>query len=366
MLKTIENMTKPVRRLFGIFLVFLMGFLDFVTGPDISFSIFYLVPIMISVWYSGKKDGLLIALLSSVVWLTVDIEGGFGSFLDAVAVWNTLVRFGFYLIIVFLINEVRKFQSELEHKVNDRTADLTAEISERKKAEEELKITTEKLRQLTKRIQVIREEENKIIAREIHDELGQALTAIKIDVAWLSKRYANDESMVESLFTISNTIDDTIKTVRKISTRLRPRLLDELGLLPAIEWQMKEFQSRTGINCSMVLPEDTVDLNSIASSAIFRIFQEAITNVARHAKATNLFINISVKDNGRLTLAIRDNGIGLPQNYHAKDHSLGILGMQERARTVGGKVEVKSVKEGGTEVLVKVPIKKILKNGEDK
>jgi len=202
---------------------------------------------------------------------------------------------------------------------------------------------------------MIREEESTTISREIHDELGQALTAIKIDVAWLSKRYANDSALIESLFMISNTIDDTIKTVRRISTRLRPRLLDELGLIPAIEWQVKEFRTRTGIKVDLFVPGDNINLTSVVSSALFRIFQEAITNVARHSKATNLLVEIN-ENNRKLNMKIRDNGTGLPEDYMNKDHSLGILGMLERASSIGGNVELTYVPGGGTEVLVKVAL----------
>jgi len=349
-------MNRPVRLFVGIFLLLLMGFIDYVTGRDFAFSIFYLVPIFIVAWYSGKRDGIFMAFLGSVVWLVVDTMGGIGN-TDAVAIWNGLVRFGFFIIVVYLTHRVKKLNDELEEKVIARTADLLAEISEREKTEQELKTITEKLRKLTRRIQVIREEENKIIAREIHDELGQALTAIKIDVAWLSKRCSNDQSIVESLVAILNSIDDTIKTVRKISTRLRPRLLDELGLIPAIEWQVKEFQSRTGIDCSLVLPEENFDIGFNASSSIFRIFQEAITNVSRHSRAASVCIEISLNGGGTFTMLIKDNGIGLPENYLHKEQSLGILSMKERAHSVGGSVKLQSVPGGGTEVLVEIPFK---------
>lgn len=334
-----------------------MGFIDYVTGRDFAFSIFYLIPIFIVVWYCGKRDGIFMALLGSIVWLVVDTMGSNNEITEPIAIWNALVRFGFFIVVVFLTYKVKKFQDGLEEIVINRTSDLRSEILEREKAQKELSFITDKLRKLTKRIQVIREEENKIIAREIHDELGQALTAIKIDVAWLSKRFSNDGPLIESLFTISNTIDETIKTVRKISTRLRPRLLDELGLFPAIEWQVKEFQSRTGINCNLMLPEEISNISSTASSAIFRIFQEAITNIARHSNAKGVNIEITANSRGVLVMMIKDNGNGLPENYLKKEHSLGILSMQERASSIGGNFYIKSEHGKGTEVLLKVPLK---------
>ncbi len=355
MRKFFESLSKPIILLVGIFLVFLMGLLDYLTGSDLAFSIFYLIPISIVVWYSGKYYGVCVAMLSSIVWLYVDLQGERGYATEAIGYWNALVRFGFFVIVVYLIDKLKIFNSELEEKVKVRTSDLTAEISERMKAENELKKITEKLRLLAKRMHIIREEESTTIAREIHDELGQALTAIKIDVAWLSKRYSNDTALVDGLFMISNTIDDTIKTVRRISTRLRPRLLDELGLIPAIEWQVKEFRTRTGIKVDLFVPGDNIKLNPAESSALFRIFQEAITNVARHSKATDLLVEIN-ENNRKLNMIIRDNGTGLPEDYMNKDHSLGIIGMLERASLIGGKVELKSLPGGGTEVLVKVAL----------
>jgi signal transduction histidine kinase len=341
----------------SIIMIFFMGLLDYLTGYEISFSIFYLIPISFLVWYTNNMYGVLVALLSSAVWLTVDVLSGHGYSSNIVYLWNALVRFGFFIVIVYLISRLKKFNFELEKKVKLRTSDLSAEIKEREKAEQMLKQTTQKLRQLTSRIQTIREEENSAIAREIHDELGQALTAIKIDVAWLSKRYSNDSSIVEGLFNISNTIDETIKSVRKISTRLRPRLLDELGLIPAIEWQVKDFQNRTGIKCELKVPEEEIQLESSISSALFRIFQEAITNISRHSKATTASFSISVDNHGVLAMTIRDNGIGLPDDFMNKNHSLGIVGMIERTQSIKGMLEIKNSNESGTEIFITVPIK---------
>jgi signal transduction histidine kinase len=338
-----------------VLLLLVTGILDYLTGYEISFSIFYLIPISYLVWYTNKTYGLLLALLSSAVWLALDMLGGPLYSSHVIYLWNALVRLGFFIIVVYLINLIKNANSELEQKVISRTKDLTAEVNERKKAQEELNLTATKLRQLTMRLQTIREEENSAIAREIHDELGQALTAIKIDVAWLGKRYSNDSTLVEGLMNVSNTIDDTIKSIRKISTRLRPRLLDELGLIPAIQWQVKDFQKRTGIQCRMNLPDDEIQLDNSISSPLFRIFQEAITNIARHSKATEADLSIAFEKNGNLSMSIKDNGIGLPDDYLNKNHSLGIVGMQERAKSINGFLEIKRSAEGGTEITMKVP-----------
>ena len=290
------------------------------------------------------------------VWLTVDYLSIRSYSSDIIYLWNALVRLGFFMTVVYLISIIKKVNQKLEEKVESRTKDLTEEVYERKKAQDELSVSTKKLKELTVRLQTIREEENTAIAREIHDELGQALTAIKIDVAWLGKRYSNDSILVEGLMNVSNTIDDTIKSVRKISTRLRPRLLDELGLIPAIEWQVKDFQKRTGIKCKMNLPEEELQLDKSISSPIFRIFQEAMTNIARHSKATEVDLDMNIDKNNNLNIIVKDDGIGLPENYLNKEHSLGIVGMLERANSINGSLEIKQNIPKGTEVSVKVPL----------
>lgn len=355
------NNNKNIRLKFAyifiaILLVFIMGVLDFLTGYEISFSIFYLIPISFLVWYSNKIYGILLAFLSMAVWLTVDYLSIRSYSSDIIYLWNALVRLGFFMTVVYLISIIKKVNQKLEEKVESRTKDLTEEVYERKKAQDELSVSTKKLKELTVRLQTIREEENTAIAREIHDELGQALTAIKIDVAWLGKRYSNDSILVEGLMNVSNTIDDTIKSVRKISTRLRPRLLDELGLIPAIEWQVKDFQKRTGIECKMNLPEEELQLDKSISSPIFRIFQEAMTNIARHSKATEVDLDMNIDKNNNLNIIVKDDGIGLPENYLNKEHSLGIVGMLERANSINGSLEIKQNIPKGTEVSVKVPL----------
>lgn len=227
------------------------------------------------------------------------------------------------------------------------------------KVEEELKNTSENLRQLIMRIENIKEEENTKIAREIHDELGQALTAIKISLTSLSKNYSNDKDIVEHLFLVNSTIDETIKSMRKISTRLRPRLLDELGLLPAIQWQLREFQTRTGIRCILTTSDEDIKLESSISTNLFRIFQEALTNVSRHSKATNVKITIFYEQVGMLTMDIKDNGVGISKSVMETSGRLGILGMKERAQILGGGLEVISRENEGTEVIVNVPINKM-------
>lgn len=235
------------------------------------------------------------------------------------------------------------------------------DITERKRVEEELKNSHEQLRDFAEHIEVVREEERIWIAREIHDELGQILTGLKMDIFWLDKKLAGINTgdsrslLSERTQSMKDLIDTTIQTVRKISTKLRPGILNDLGLLAAVEWQAAEFQNRMGMKCEISSNIDGIDLDERRSSAIFRIFQELLTNVTRHANATA--VSISLKErNGHLTLRVKDNGRGISEKESANVKSLGILGMRERALLLGGKFSIKGTPGKGTTATVKIPL----------
>jgi PAS domain S-box-containing protein len=234
-------------------------------------------------------------------------------------------------------------------------------IADRKKAEEELQKSLAQLRALTGHIQSVREEERTRIAREIHDELGQALTGMKMDVSWIKSGLARPEgglaaeALQAKLDAISTLIDTTIRTVRRIATELRPGVLDDLGLVAAIEWQAQDFQKRTGIRCRMNTELETVEVGAECSTALFRITQETLTNIARHAGASEVKIGLK-KDQGQLILEVEDNGKGVTEKELARTQSLGVLGMRERAGLVGGRLEVVGIPTGGTRVTAWIPL----------
>jgi PAS domain S-box-containing protein len=230
------------------------------------------------------------------------------------------------------------------------------DITERKKAEEELRRSQEQLRNLSEHLQRAREEEREGIAREIHDELGQVLTALKMDLSWLGKRLPFDkESLHEKVEAMSKLIDTTAQTVKRISTQLRPGLLDDLGLVPAIEWQAQQFQERTQIPCELELETDDIVLDRELVTAFFRIFQEALTNVARHADATLVKVTLKSKD-GKLLLRVSDNGRGITKQQISHPKSFGLLGMRERARFWRGAFKVSGVQGKGTTVTASIPL----------
>ena len=241
---------------------------------------------------------------------------------------------------------------------NDKPAVLfiSRDISQREEAEKKIKDTSERLRNLALHLQNIREEERTLIAREIHDELGQMLTFLKIQISLIGKKLSDSQQILKDKIDSSlKLIDDSIDSIQKISEKLRPNILDELGISPAIDWQAKEFSERTGIECLCTLPKEEPLLDKEKSTAVFRIFQEALTNVARHANADKVFISLKEYKND-LILEIKDNGKGITANQINDPRSLGILGMKERAMLFGGTVIIKSSMSSGTLVLVEIPL----------
>ncbi len=233
---------------------------------------------------------------------------------------------------------------------------LAIDVSEKIRAEEQIKQTSEQLRQLSARLQEIREQERTNIAREIHDELGQRLTVLKMDLAWLNKRIDTEDEIVNLKIQDSlGMVDNTIKIIRKIATDLRPSLLDDLGLIAAIEWHSKDFESRSGIKINFKSNLEEMDLPPNIATGLFRIYQEALTNVARHAWARNVK-SVLRKHDDSLELVIADNGKGFDTTLLGKKETLGLLGMKERAAMMGGKLEIASMIDKGTEVTVIVPI----------
>jgi signal transduction histidine kinase len=201
----------------------------------------------------------------------------------------------------------------------------------------------------------VREEERTRVAREIHDELGQALTAIKIDLTALLRELPTDKGpVVQRSQSVLKRLDETIQSVRKIATELRPGILDDLGLVAAVEWAAEEFQARTGTKCRVSLPDGEIAMDPERATALFRIFQETLTNVARHANATEVNARLGT-ENGDLVLEVHDNGQGIDEKELLAGRSLGIMGMRERAWLLHGDFTIGSVPGQGTTVKVRIP-----------
>ncbi len=229
------------------------------------------------------------------------------------------------------------------------------DIGEQMRATALVQESRERLRNLAARLHQVREEERSLIAREIHDELGQALTGIKMDVAWLKNRHAPSDSVVAERFrSIDELLGHTIDVVRNLTGRLRPALLDDLGLGAAVEWQAQDFAHRTGIHLECTVPEGDVRLEPGRATSVFRIFQEALTNVARHAEAEHVHTRLEVSD-AQIRLTVEDDGRGIGDGDVNSVMSLGIIGMRERAGAFGGRVTIQRRSEGGTRLSVIMP-----------
>ena len=231
------------------------------------------------------------------------------------------------------------------------------ERSHRRRAEEQLRESHERLRKLSDYLQSVREQERTRIAREVHDELGQALTSCKLDVSWIASRLPREfKPVLDRARALSTHIDSTIQMVRRISAELRPGVLDHLGLAAALEWQANEFQNRTGIRCDVDSNVGEQLLEQGLSTTLFRIFQETLTNVIRHAGATR--VNVLLRLGPRqISLEVIDNGRGIVPAEISNPTSMGLLGMRERAALLGGRFRISRLPAGkGTRVRVTIPL----------
>jgi PAS domain S-box-containing protein len=258
--------------------------------------------------------------------------------------------------------ELRKANAALDCKVQERTAqlervnaELHAEVLERRRAEEKLENSLQQLRALSAHVQAIREEERKRISREVHDGLGQSLTAIKMDLTWVIKRLSGVEEPIRRRTDAAlRLVDDTVQSVRRIAAELRPAVLDDLGLSAAVEWQAQDFQARTGITCQLRMSPEDICVDSELATATFRIFQELLNNVARHAGATQVHVGLR-QNAGAVILEVRDNGRGISEEQISNPKSLGLLGMRERIVRLGGHFAVLGAEGKGTTVVVQIP-----------
>ncbi|MDB6111788.1 MAG: Multi-sensor signal transduction histidine kinase, partial [Pedosphaera sp.] len=246
---------------------------------------------------------------------------------------------------------------------------MCQDITDRKLAEEELSHSRGQLRALAAHLQSVREEERKRITREIHDELGQSLTGFKMDLAWMRNRLRGEdvaivrEPLLEKISTMGALLDGMATLMRRLCTELRPGVLDDLGLIAAIEWQTREYQHRTGIECEVKLELGDLNVDPERSTALFRILQEILTNVARHASASRVVV-ILKRAGKHLLLEVKDNGRGITEQEKSGSKSLGLLGLRERAVILGGEVQIEGRAGKGTTVRVSMPLPQLSPEAE--
>ncbi len=251
--------------------------------------------------------------------------------------------------------QVGRFQKMDLHLLEPLASSAAIAIENARLYDAEL-LARQQLRDLASYLQTAREEERAYVAREIHDELGQMLTALKIDLSSLDQYLPEaDPEVRERLLAMSDLVNETIRTVRRVATELRPGLLDDLGLVAALEWQAQDFEDRTGMTCEIQLPYEDMSLNQDLATTFFRIFQEALTNVARHARATRVQVSFE-RTPHNLTLTVQDDGVGITPAQIADPKSLGLIGIRERVRAWHGEASFHGIPDQGTSVVVRIPL----------
>ena len=328
------------------------------------------------VWFgTGLTVLLVLAALAvtSVLWQIVDRPVSTPLFLAAIAVsaWLFGFRYGMLAALLsgiaidyFYFPPYHEFSGDREEIVRLTLFMLEGAIlswltEKLSAASEELSNSREELRELTKHLETLRENEQKRIALEIHDELGQALTGLKMRLHLL-KRQADTNGTVshaelsDGFYELNGMVDSTISTVRRIASELRPSLLDDFGLVAAMEWQAVEFERKTSIPCIFNADTDNLDLGPESNTAVYRILQEALTNAARHSGASRVFVDLRTKADA-IVMKVKDDGSGIDLESVTRNRSLGIIGMRERSRLLGGEISIDSQDDGGTTIELSIP-----------
>jgi signal transduction histidine kinase len=358
--------SKLLTTVAGLLAVVLLGYADYLTGPDISFALFYLIPLSLVAWTCGRWSGFILSVISAAVWLKADIALGTHYSSPIAQYWNAAAKLGFFLVVVQLEVSLKSLNQHLEDLVQKRTVALEAEIAEQKRVEAErglllgvVQSSRQRLRNLTRKLIESQESERRSLARELHDEIGQVLTVVKTNLQSLQFKLPAETTKLQLEESIG-VVEGALRQISDLSLDLRPSLLDDFGLVSALEWYAQRQSQRSGFELAFLAHPPDMRFPPDLETTCFRVAQGAITNAARHAQAKHLRVELRKDENG-LDLWVHDDGIGFDVQAalarSTNNKSFGLLAMQERVSLVNGQIHFESAAGCGTEVCAHFPLR---------
>jgi signal transduction histidine kinase len=339
-IKRLENWSKPSLMATSVGLVTVVGVVDYFTGYSIFFSAFYLIPVALAAWFVGNAFGIVISVLSVIVWLAGDFAAGAHYSSLLIPIWNGAIALTVYFVVVKTLVSLRRSHQDLEERVRQRTAALTKEIRERARLEKELL--------------EISERGQRKIGHDLHDSLGQHLTATAFASQVLTEQLEN-KSLPESASAknLVKLVEEAILLTRTFARGLNPVEVEPEGLMDGFQELARNTSERFKVSCEFECREPVLLHDTASSTHLYRIAQEAITNAIKHGKAKNINIGLENAD-GIITLTVIDNGIGLAENAHA-GQGMGLRIMAYRANMIGATFNIERLPQSGTRVICTLP-----------
>ncbi|MEI7731581.1 MAG: sensor histidine kinase [Verrucomicrobiota bacterium] len=351
LLARLEKLSRSALKLAGLALLALIGLIDYVTGYEMFFSVFYLLAVGLAAWFVGRGFGLLLSVLSVAVWIGGDLAAGAQYSSSLIPIWNAVILMVFYFIVVWLMTSLRSLHRDLEARVQERTLALRREMAERERLEEE--------------ILKISEREQRRIGHDLHDSLCQHLTGTALAGQVLQERLAA-KSLPESddASKIVDLVEEGITLARNLAHGLYPVQMEAEGLMAAFEELARKLTETAKLQCSFECETPVLIHNDEAATHLYRIAQEAVSNAIRHGKAKQILISLC-EQAGRVLLTIEDDGVGLPET-NPKTDGLGIRIMAHRAAMMQGTLSVEPALTGGTVVICSIPRLPTTNDSDDK
>jgi signal transduction histidine kinase len=347
----LPKLSKHVAMALSLVVLLCAGVVEWGTGPRVSFSVFYLLPILMGTWYAGLWFGLALAVVATACRLVIHSTAA--AFIDirGVGGWNELVGFIGQFIVVGLLAKVRSMSESLDRKVAERTAALQEEVTERTRAEESL-------RTLAAQLSDAEEAERARMAADIHDSIGQSLSVLKLNLGVLAGRLGGNGKPPLDLLESLTLIDDIVKQVRTFTFRIHPAMLEDLGLIPTLHWYAEQFEAHAGTQVTVSESGERLVLPAALATYMFRAIKELVNNAAKHGRAKEIIIAVHWRI-GSLRVVIDDDGSGFDTAQAlAPQHrrGLGLAGIRERLLTLDGRLAVESKPGEGTRVIVEITL----------